>query len=595
MSKSNSEKSNPLLYLVQKMWQYSKGNRRKAVVFYGMFTAASFFDIFLPPFIGAKMINEVQVHGMSNLKLLCFWASLPILVDLAFWLFHGPARVMENVNAFKVRANYRKSLLSKIIARPMEWHAEHHSGDTIDKIEKGTSALYGFSSDSFEILYAIIQLVGSFAMLMYFCPWSSPIVLGMLVLSVWVTTRFDRVMIPNYKELNQFENKVSESTSDMLTNISTVVILRVERLVFGAIVKRIEKPKDLFHRNNVLNESKWCITSIITSFMGTVVLVLYFWLHWRNHETVLVGSVFILDRYLRNAGQVFFRFTGMYSEIVVRKTKLMNAEELSEGFKSECLTNHVLPVDWRTLRIDGLNFSYHTEDDDLHLSNVSLSISKGERVALVGESGSGKTTLLKVMRDLYHPMSLKLSADDRGIIDGFGGISRAIALVPQNPEIFGTTIRENITLGAEHDEAVIRHFTDMACFTDVVDSLPKGFESSINEKGVNLSGGQQQRLALSRGLLACHDKDIVLLDEPTASLDTATEMRIYENIFRAFQGKTVVSSIHRLHLLPLFDTIYYFHQGQIIASGNMIELLGKCPEFREAWQMYNLQSKEVVV
>lgn len=541
------------------------------------------------------MINEVQAHGMSNLKWLCFWASLPILVDLVFWIFHGPARVMENVNAFKVRANYRKSLLSSIVVRPMEWHAEHHSGDTIDKIEKGTSALFGFSSDSFEILYAIIQLVGSFVMLAYFCPWSTPIVLAMLVLSVLITTRFDRVMIPHYKELNQFENKVSESTSDMLTNISTVVILRVEKLVYNAIVKRIEKPKDLFRRNNVLNESKWCITNIITALMGAVVLMLYFWLHWKNHEVVLVGSVFILDRYLRNAGQVFFRFTGMYSEIVVRKTKLMNSEELSEDFKPECLTNHVLPADWRMLRIEDLNFSYHTEEDDLHLSNVSLTVAKGEHIALVGESGSGKTTLLMVMRDLYHPMSLKLFADGREIVDGFGGISRAIALVPQNPEIFSTTIRENITLGAEHDEEVIRHFTDMACFTDVVDSLLKGFEFLIKEKGKNLSGGQQQRLALSRGLLACHDKDIVLLDEPTAKLDTATVIKIYENIFREFQGKTVVSSIHQLHLLPLFDTIYYFHQGQIIASGNMIELLGKCPEFRESWQMYNLQSKEVVV
>ena len=82
---------------------------------------------------------------------------------------------------------------------------------------------------------------------------------------------------------------------------------------------------------------------------------------------------------------------------------------------------------------------------------------------------------------------------------------------------------------------------------------------SIKEKGVNLSVGQQQRLALARGLLACHDKDVVLLDEPTSSLDTATEMKVYRNIFREFREKTIISSIHRLHLLPLFHKMLCTH------------------------------------
>jgi len=133
----------------------------------------------------------------------------------------------------------------------------------------------------------------------------------------------------------------------------------------------------------------------------------------------------------------------------------------------------------------------------------------------------------------------------------------------------------------------------MACFTDVVEDLPKKFDSSIKEKGVNLSGGQQQRLSLARGLLACHDKDIVLLDEPTSSLDTVTEMKVYRNIFREFRDKTIISSIHRLHLLPLFHKIYVFSEGRIIASGNLEELLTHCPEFQELWRQYHENKQEV--
>jgi ATP-binding cassette subfamily B protein len=182
---------------------------------------------------------------------------------------------------------------------------------------------------------------------------------------------------------------------------------------------------------------------------------------------------------------------------------------------------------------------------------------------------------------------MKLLVDGSLISQGFEGISRAIALVPQNPEIFSTTILENVTLGAEYDPTFVERFIAMACFTEVLKDLPHGLDSSIKEKGVNLSGGQQQRLALARGLLACHDKDIVLLDEPTSSLDTANEMRIYQNIFREFNDKTVISSIHRLHLLPLFHRICFMSDGEIVASGNLNELLTNCSEFQGLWQQYH--------
>jgi ABC-type multidrug transport system fused ATPase/permease subunit len=237
------------------------------------------------------------------------------------------------------------------------------------------------------------------------------------------------------------------------------------------------------------------------------------------------------------------------------------------------------------LEVNNLSFSYHNENDaELHLNNICFSINHSERVALVGETGSGKTTFLKIMRDLYHPRNLTLSVDGQIIPQGFEGINRAITLVQQDPEILAKTVGENITMGAEYDSNLILKYTNMACFTDVVLNLPKKFDSSIKEKGINLSGGQQQRLALSRGLLACHDKDIVLLDEPTSSLDTITEITVYQNIFREFKDKTIISTIHQLHLLPLFDRICVFDNGQIVGSGTLQELLTSCPKFVSLWE-----------
>ena len=165
-------------------------------------------------------------------------------------------------------------------------------------------------------------------------------------------------------------------------------------------------------------------------------------------------------------------------------------------------------------------------------------------------------------------------------------MSESISLIPQDPEIFATTIRENITLGVEYSEGHLAVYSAMACFTDVINRLPHKLESSIVEKGVNLSGGEKQRLALTRGLLASSDKQIVLLDEPTSSVDFHNELQIYQNIFASFPDKAIISSIHRLHLLPLFDTVYLFKDGKIIASGSFEYLQQTSPDFQNLWRKY---------
>lgn len=586
---------NPLYYLFSRLWYFARERRRKIVLVWTLFVVGQALALLLKPLLWAWMMNTIQRDGLTSesIPTIVWILVLQILVTIAFWAFHGPGRWIEQATAFWARLGYREFLLKGIMTLPMEWHTEHHSGDVIDKVSRGTSAIYNFSEDTFEIIYSFVRLVGSYAILVYFSPPAAIIVFVMMAVSAWITIRFDRVLIGKYKQINRAENKISESIIDAISNITTVIVLRVEKLVYGAIMKKIRAPYELEMRTNLLGETKWFLTNICTVLMTAVVLTVYFWQNMAPAGTVMIGSVYLLVNYLSQIGELFFQFTSKYSTIVRQKARVMNAEELSVSFRDESFANHVLPPDWKNVRIEGLTFSYASEEEgDPHLEDISLSLARGQRIALIGESGSGKTTLLKIMRDLYHPERLTLSVDGRAVPHGFAGISRAISLVPQNPEIFATTILENITIGAEHDMPTVRRFTDMACFTETVLALPRGFDSSIREKGVNLSGGQQQRLALSRGLLACRDKDFVLLDEPTSSLDTPTEWQVYQNIMAAFDDKTIVASVHRLHLLPLFDRIYLFENGQIAADGSLKELLEDCEQFRELWRQYQ-QSDQI--
>ena len=125
---------------------------------------------------------------------------------------------------------------------------------------------------------------------------------------------------------------------------------------------------------------------------------------------------------------------------------------------------------------------------------------------------------------------------------------------------------------------------EVSQFKDVVARLPLGLHTHILEKGVNLSGGQKQRLALARGILAARSSDIVLLDEPTSSIDARTEMKIYNRLFDDFQNKAIISSLHRLHLLQKFDYIYMLHDGSIEDEGTFDHLLHNSPAFKEMWQ-----------
>ncbi|HEX4850135.1 MAG TPA: ABC transporter ATP-binding protein, partial [Puia sp.] len=146
------------------------------------------------------------------------------------------------------------------------------------------------------------------------------------------------------------------------------------------------------------------------------------------------------------------------------------------------------------------------------------------------------------------------------------------------------TIAYNITLGLPFSQDEINNVCKTAQFSDVVRHLPRGLESSIQEKGVNLSGGQKQRLALARGILAAEESEIVLMDEPTSSVDPKTEAGIYKRIFEAFCDKAIVSSLHRLHLLWMFDQVYVLENGKIVDQGNFEYLREHSPVFQALWK-----------
>jgi ABC-type bacteriocin/lantibiotic exporter with double-glycine peptidase domain len=286
----------------------------------------------------------------------------------------------------------------------------------------------------------------------------------------------------------------------------------------------------------------------------------------------------------------------MYESIMYGKAGVENAKEIEQAIETNTAKGKKRVIDeWKTLDIRGLNFSYEntTQDDSRHLDDINLTITRGERIACIGESGSGKTTFLKILHGLYDSAHANVTFDQgKEISTNFTDIKLETMLVPQEPEVFSSTIKENITLGLEYSNEEISKVTNLAQFTDVIKQLPNGLQSVINEKGVNLSGGQKQRLALARAVLFAQEKDVILLDESTSSVDPENESLIYQNILKEFAGKTILASIHKMNLLKHFDKIVIFADGKVIDIGTFNELLKRNKRFKKNWEKFVERTKE---
>jgi ABC-type multidrug transport system fused ATPase/permease subunit len=397
----------------------------------------------------------------------------------------------------------------------------------------------------------------------------------------------DKTLRQQYKELNQRDNNVSAQIFDTLSNITTVIILRIEKLLSKEILKKIIKPYDLYRKNIRLNEFKWFLASLFINAMVAWILIGYILRQYNAGSQVLAGTIYILYGYANNIGGQFFRLAGRYGDIVRWNSALESIKPIEEEFKQkEEAKLYNFKKDWKELNIKNLSFSYEEDGKVRHLVDVNLNIKKGQKIAFIGESGSGKSTMFKLIRGLYNPENADISIDGNKV-QSLQSISESVTLIPQEPEIFVTTVKKNVTMGISYDDKTVKRYIKLSKFDIVLPRLPKGIETNVMEKGVSLSGGEKQRLALARGLLAIGDSEIILLDEPTSSVDSKNESEIYDNIFNEFEGKTIMAAVHKLNLLHNFDYIYHFRNGVLIEEGTLEEMKKTAPVFRHIWEKYH--------
>ena len=229
------------------------------------------------------------------------------------------------------------------------------------------------------------------------------------------------------------------------------------------------------------------------------------------------------------------------------------------------------------VRLEGISFRYAPTGGEAPtvLRGVSLDVAPGETLALVGPSGAGKSTLVNLLLRFYDPIEGRITIDghDTRAVT-LRSLREAIGVVPQDPVLFGGTIRENIAygrLGAVDDEIVAA--ARAANAHGFIADLPGGYEAIVGERGVKLSGGQRQRIAIARAILK--DPRLLILDEATSSLDTEAEAAVQVALERLMRGRTTIVIAHRLSTVERADRIVVLDRGRIVEEGRHADLLAR--------------------
>ncbi|MGB5451614.1 MAG: ABC transporter transmembrane domain-containing protein, partial [Sedimenticolaceae bacterium] len=500
---------------------------------------------------------------MLNQSLLLFLAVVSVMA-----LSVGARVYVVNWLGERVVADVRKAVFSHVLTLDAGFFETTRTGEVISRLTADTTLLQAVvgSTLATSVRNLLLVLGGVVMLLITSVKLTLLVLIGvpLVVVPVWLLGR----RVRRLSRISQDRiADVASRIDEVLYGIRTVQAFRHEEADRRAYGEQVDAAFAAAVARAKFSGSLTSLVMLLT-FAG-IGLVL-----WFGGQDVLAGrmtggelSAFVFFAVLV-AGSV-----GALSEVA---GELMRAAGATERLMDLLATRSAVVVATPPVALPdpakgrvafrGVGFSYPSRPDQHVIDGLDLIVEPGETVALVGPSGAGKSTLLQLLLRYYDPQVGRVELDGVDLRRADPDeVRRRIAIVPQEPVIFGATARENIAYGMDVSDADIQAAVDAAHAREFIDRLPDGLDTYLGERGVRLSGGQKQRIAIARALL--RDPAVLLLDEATSALDAHSEKAVQLALEELMEGRSTLVIAHRLATVRKADRIVVMQGGRIVAMG----------------------------
>ncbi len=475
----------------------------------------------------------------------------------------------------RVVADIRNAVFGNVIRLSPTFFEKNLSGDIVSRLTTDTTVIQSVVGSTVSIaLRNILTLIGG----LLFMAFTSAKMLGLVLLVVPLVVVPIIFLGRKVRKLSsQTQDKTAAASTKANENIGAVQIIQA----FTQEKREIEKFGGYVEQafNVAIERIKirsWLTGIVILMIFGAMDLVL-----WVGASDVISGEM--------TGGELasFVMYAALVAGAVGSLSEVYGELQRAAGAISRCVEIISTEADIKApenpqafpkqhegrIEFRDVTFTYPSRPNEKILNAFTLSVTKGEKLAIVGPSGAGKSTVFQLIQRFYDPAGGQILIDGVNIKDADPEeVRKRLAIVPQESIIFATSVEENIRYGNPNaTDEMVQAAAVAARADEFIIKLPEGMQTYLGERGSRLSGGQRQRIAIARAIL--RDAPILLLDEATSSLDAESEQKVQEALEKLMQNRTTLVIAHRLATVQKADRIVVLDGGQIVNIGTHEELL----------------------
>lgn len=487
----------------------------------------------------------------------------------------------------------RKDLFNKIQKFSFKNIDQYNTGSLVTRLTNDITQVQNMIQMMLRMaLRAPGMLIGALIMAFALNPKLALVILCIIPLLVCAIYIILRVAFPRFTSMQKKLDALNTTTQENLTNI---------RVVKSFVREQYEENK--FKKANTdLKESTISAMKVVIFAMPVMTLsmnITTLAIVWFGGKQIVAGSMTtgVLTAFVNYVVQILMSLIMVSVIILMGSRALASAKRINEVLNTEIdLTDeHAMhkdiAVNYGKIEFRGVYFNYYKNNEKWVLENINLVINPGETVGIIGSTGSGKSSLVQLIPRLYDVDKGEVLVDDVNVKDySLKNLRNGVGIVLQKNVLFSGTIKENLQWGDEYaDDEEIYKWAESAQAHGFISSFQAGYDTELGQGGVNVSGGQKQRLCIARALLK--KPKILILDDSTSAVDTATEAKIRESFSNELKGTTKIIIAQRISSVINADKIVVLDDGKITGIGTHEELMKTCETYSEIY--YSQMDKKV--